>query len=216
MVDGHLSEPIHLKFGVPQGSVLGPILFNLYTRSISKVFSSAGFSSSGYADDNSGLCAFTHHTSYDVIMNNLPECFEKLRAWMNHHFLKINETKTEIIIFGSQSFLSSNIINGTFLDSGHCIRASDSVKYLGVHFDSLLNFNKHINSVSSSCYLFIRKLSSIRKFLSQKDCESLVHAFFSSRLDSCNSLFFGLTKANISKLQKVQNAAFFFFFFCDD
>ena len=130
MVDGHLSEPIHLKFGVPQGSVLGPILFNLYTRSISKVFSSAGFSSSGYADDNSGLCAFTHHTSYDVIMNNLPECFEKLRAWMNHHFLKINETKTEIIIFGSQSFLSSNIINGTFLDSGHCIRASDSVKYL--------------------------------------------------------------------------------------
>ena len=207
MVDGHLSEPIHLKFGVPQGSVLGPILFNLYTRSISKVFSSAGFSSSGYADDNSGLCAFTHHTSYDVIMNNLPECFEKLRAWMNHHFLKINETKTEIIIFGSQSFLSSNIINGTFLESGHCIRASDSVKYLGVHFDSLLNFNKHINSVSSSCYLFIRKLSSIRKFLSQKDCESLVHAFISSRLDSCNSLFFGLTKANISKLQKVQNAA---------
>ena len=55
--------------------------------------------------------------------------------------------------------------------------------------------------------MFIRKLASIRKFLSQKDCETLVHSFISSRLDSCNALLFGISRANISKLQKVQNAA---------
>ena len=55
--------------------------------------------------------------------------------------------------------------------------------------------------------MYIRKLASIRKFLSQKDCETLVHSFISSRLDSCNALLFGISRANIMKLQKIQNAA---------
>ena len=127
---------------------------------------------------------------------------------MDLYSLKLNESKTEIIVFGGQSFLKEKLyINGTFLNSGGCLRFTDTVKYLGVFFDNYITFNTHINTISSSCYMFIRKLASIRKFLSQKDCETLVHSFISSRLDSCNALLFGISRANISKLQKVQNAA---------
>ena len=206
-IDGYLSEPIHLKFGVPQGSVLGPILFNIYTRSIYKVFSSAGFSSAGYADDNSGLCAFSLHSEFDILINQVPECLSMLRSWMDQHFLKLNESKTEVIIFGSGSCLNNNIIGGTILSSGHCLRFSSIVKYLGVTFDNYINFDKHITNISSLCYLFIRNLSSFRKFLSQKECEIVVHAFISSKLDSCNALLFGASRNNIKKLQRVQNAA---------
>ena len=174
-IGSSISSSLHLKFGVPQGSVLGPVLFNLYTRSISKVFASTGFTSVGYADDNSGLYVFAHHSQYDILMNEVPDCLSRLKSWMGLHFLKLNESKTKIIVFGNNSFLKSNLtIPGTFLNSCQCLRFTDTAKYLGIFFDNYITLNVHINNITSSCYHFIRKLSSIRKFLSQKDCETLV------------------------------------------
>ena len=92
-------------------------------------------------------------------------------------------------------------------NSCQCLRFTDTAKYLGIFFDNYITLNVHINNITSSCYHFIRKLSSIRKFLSRKDCETLVHAFLSSRLDSSNAVLFGVSRSNIGKLQKVQNAA---------
>jgi exonuclease III len=204
----NLSSPLHLKFGVPQGSVLGPILFNIYTRSLSKVFLASGFATAGYADDNSGAYAFAHNSQYDVLINQIPDCLSRIKSWMDLFSLKLNETKTEIIVFGGKNFLKEKLcIHGTFLNSGSCLRFTDTVKYLGVFLDNYITFNTQVNNISSSCYMYIRKLASIRKFLSQKDCETLVHSFISSRLDSCNALLFGISRANIMKLQKIQNAA---------
>ena len=120
------------------------------------------------------------------------------------HFL--NEIM--VAVFGSKSFLDTELsINGTFTNSGKCIRFNDIVKYLGVNLDNTLTLTPHINSITSACYLYLRKIRSIRKYLSQKDTETLIHAFISSRLDVCNSLFFGLPKYSLLKLQRVQNAA---------
>lgn len=201
------SEPLPLLFGVPQGSVLGPVLFNIYSRSLSAVFSASGFSSSGYADDNSGLRVFTSAFQTQALTTSIADCLSNVKSWMDSHFLKLNESKSEIIVFGDEDFKRSVNISGTFTNSGECIRFSQCIKYLGVFLDRSLYLDTHVNRVVSSCYHHLRGISSIRRFLSQAQAEQLIHAFISSKLDMCNALFFGLSKWHLAKLQRVQNAA---------
>ena len=73
--------------------------------------------------------------------------------------------------------------------------------------DSTLSMVPHINNVCKSSFYHLRNISRIRKYISFKTTETLVHAFISSKLDHCNSLLFGLPKNLIDKLQAVQNAA---------
>ena len=122
-------------------------------------------------------------------------------------FLKLNPLKTEIIVFGKKSFHENLKIKGTFCKDMQCIRFSDSVKNLGVYLDKYLNFDLHISKIVSHSYMLLKKIGSIRKFLDMKQTETLVHALISSRIDMCNSLFYGIKKENINKLQRVQNAA---------
>ena len=207
IIDGIHSDWLTVTCGVPQGSVLGPILFNIYCRHIHCVFEDCGFTSSSYADDNSALKSFALFNQVNVLHKEVPNCIAKLKKYMNQHYLKLNDGKTEIIVFGNSTFKGQLTINGTFLDSGKCIRFAESVKYLGVFFDSLLSFDKQITSIVSSSYASLRKISSMKKCVSKSDVETLVHAFISSKLDMCNSLYFGLPKKTPKKLQKVQNSA---------
>ena len=122
---------------------------------------------------------------------------------MNSYFLKLNESKSEIIVFGDADFQRSLNIHGMFTKSGDCIRFSDKIKYLGVFLDKHMYLDTHINRVVSSSYYHLRSISSIRRYISQAQTEQLVHAFISSKLDMCNALFFGLSKWHIAKLQRV-------------
>ena len=161
-----ISEPIILKFGVPQGSVLGPILFNIYTRSLALVFIACGFLSSGYADDNSGSRSFSVISEFETLVERIPTLLSMIKSWMDFHFLKLNEDKTEIIIFGNRAFLNRPAqIQGCFSTSGTCLRFSDTVKYLGVHLDSHLNFDSHINHITSSSYTALILKKEVSHFL---------------------------------------------------
>ena len=82
-----------------------------------------------------------------------------------------------------------------------------SARNLGVVFDQEINLVEHVTTICKTCFLHLRNIAKIRHSLSQKDTESLVHAFISSKLDSCNSLLFGLPQTLIDRLQAVQNCA---------
>ena len=87
------------------------------------------------------------------------------------------------------------------------IVSTDSAKNIGVYFDNTLSMNKHVNSFCKTAFYHLRTLATIRRFLSHKHCEILIHAFVTSRIDYCNSLLTGLPQFLLQKLQHVQNAA---------
>lgn len=81
------------------------------------------------------------------------------------------------------------------------------VRNLGVHFDELLKLDKQISSVIGSSFYQLHLLSKTKHFLSATSLEMAVHAFFTWRLDYCNSLYCGIAQSQITRLQLVQNAA---------
>jgi hypothetical protein len=120
--------------------------------------------------------------------------------------LKINPDKTEIILFHPEILHNQVIVRGTFIGK-ECIRFSKEVKNVGVWLDEQLSMNKQVNKIVSQCYLLLKNIGRIRNFLTQSHTEMLVHSVISSRLDYCNSLLINISKSNMKKLQKVQNAA---------
>ena len=94
----------------------------------------------------------------------MPNLITEITKWMTRYFLKINPSKTEIIFFCPPAIKSALKIQGVFVGN-NCIRFSDSVKLLGVQFDSLLNFDTHVCKVVSECWYHLKNISKIRRYL---------------------------------------------------
>ena len=101
-----------MLFGVPQGSVLGPTLFNIYASSLSLVIQNLGFNTSGYADDNNAYESFALTFQYHIITKKLPDLLNLINEWMNLYFLKMNPDKTEIIMFVPPNLKDTPTIQG--------------------------------------------------------------------------------------------------------
>ena len=200
------SKVLEVLFGAPQGSVLGPPLFNIYVRGQPLIFQACSFKSTSFADDSNGSKTFSLQFQFNILKNDVAKCMAEISHWMNIQFLKINPDKTEIILFHPKSLEDKVIIKGTFIGN-QCIRFSREVKNVGVWLDEQLNLKTHVNKIVSHSFKLLKDIGRVRNVLSEKHTESLVHAVISSRLDQCNSLFINMSKDNIKKLQKVQNAA---------
>ena len=205
-INGQYSEELEVKYGSVQGSVLGPKFFNIYVRSQPEVFLKSGFETSSFADDSNGSKTFSITFQFDVLQNDVAHCVNNVINWMNVQCLKINPDKTEIILFHPKSVQHQIIVGGTFIGND-CIRFSKEVKNVGVWLDSQLNLNKHVNKVVSQCYMHVKNIGRIRNVLSKQQTEMLVHAVITGTMDYCNSLLINMSKSNLYKLQKLQNAA---------
>ena len=136
----------------------------------------------------------------------MEECVDEIREWMKSNYLKLNDNKTEFILFGSPVKLGKiNVPHFRVGDSD--IPPVDQVCNLGVLMDNKMSMESHINATIKSCSYHIRNLGKIRKYLNQQATEQLVHAFISSRLDMGNALLYGLPNNLIRRLQLKQNTA---------
>ena len=201
------SETVFIKFGVPQGSVLGPVLFNLYIRSIYATVKSQGFEILGYADDHQISKSFNSCNQLDTLTIQLRECFRIIKKWMSRYYLQLNDTKTQIIVFGSRNVLSDIHLGGINMTPSTTIRFVSTVKNLGFMMDSQLNFQKQIIEIKKKSFHTIRNIRKIRFLLNDDQCKLIVNSLVISCLDYGNGLYYGINEKLLNQLQIIQNAA---------
>lgn len=202
------SKKFDVRWGIPQGSRLGPLLFSLYSSRLFAIIKaySQHISCHCYADDTQLYisCSPVREQEQSCV-SALEHCLRDLRRWMLSCKLKLNDSKTEFLIIGTPRQVSKLNIN--------CITVGNTVveqsmvaKNLGVWFDSQLNMETHISKTCKAAFYHLYNLRHIRKYLTRTCIITLVHAFITSKLDYCNGLLFGLPESQICKLQRVQNA----------
>lgn len=194
-----------LNFGVPQGSVLGPMLFTMYTSPISKIINNyASIYHHLYADDTQIYMGLNNHNIVQSL-DTLNQCLCNINKWMMENKLKLNPDKTEFLLTGTRirrTNLSSHFPTDLL---GNSLTPSDKVRNLGVVFDANLSLAQHVTAICRSCYYHIKDLCRIRRFLSKSVAIKLANALVTSRIDYCNSLFTSLSAKDLKKLQSVQN-----------
>ncbi|KAL5271663.1 hypothetical protein ACHWQZ_G000006, partial [Mnemiopsis leidyi] len=172
-----------LEIGVPQGSILGPLLFILYTKDLESIVTKFGFTIHLYADDTQIYFAFDVHSD-SPDMQAIDLCCSEVKKWMATNFLKLNEDKTEFIEIGPYvSPITSLRIAGTEL------KPVDKAKNLGFLFDHQMNLDAQINAVFQVCYMNRRDLTKIGSKLSHDLKVQMVHSNILCFVDYCNSVY---------------------------
>jgi len=199
------SSSAAIDCGVPQGSVLGPILFLLYTADLQRIIQRHQLTPHLYADDTQiyGSC---RPTDADQLTARVASCVDDVSRWMSANRLQLNVAKTELLWCSNSRGVNRLPVSPMSL-GGHIVDASSSVRDLGIYLDADLSMRRHIDVVVSRCYSVLRQLRSIRQYVSLPVFQTLVTTLLLSRLDYGNAVLYGLPAVQLRRLQSVQNAA---------
>ena len=197
---------VELQRGVPQGSVLGPILFTIYALALGDIVRRHDLKGHFYVDDMQLYVSFDIKDNPFHHVHRMEACVKDIKMWMAGNHLKLNDNKTEVITFTVPN-VEMNMPIDVIHIGDYIVPPVKCVRNLGVVFDHHMKMHENITKTCASCYFHLRNISSIRDSLTDEATIQLVHAFVSSRIDYCNSLLYGIPEYAIKRLRRVQNLA---------
>ena len=209
-INGFDSYHKTLKYGVPQGSVLGPLLFLIYINDLHKALKYSTVHH--FADDTNLLIS---DTSIKVIQKQINLDLKNLCNWLKANKISLNASKTEIIIFRHPNKLITHKKRDESTKckfklkikiDGQKLNPSIYVKYLGVLIDQHLSWKYQVNELSTKLSRTIGMLSKIRHYVDIKTSIMIYHGIFSSILNY-GSQIWGQSNSIQSKIEKIQNKA---------
>ena len=243
-----LSAESEVRYGVPQGSVLGPLLFSLFFAPVEDEIKAHGLDCMMYADDSLLYIVINPRSDRSAFLSKIELCVSDVFTCCTKNGLACNPGKTEVVHFrlchartcepiktitiGNAAILAMPVVRdlGALLDqlpwvpeatrllnpagqrpakrltlvwpAGFSKRVASGTQGMDQH----LLLKKQIKNICKGAWYVIQKIGRIRPYLSQEVCERLVNTFISSKLDSDNSILYGLPVTELNKLQHVQNA----------
>ena len=197
-INGHESQRKIIKYGVPQGSILGPLLFILYINDF--VNASDILHKVLFADDTNLLLS---HKSPHVLQELVNKELEKVDTWFKCNKLSLNINKTNYIIFRSIRNLN-NIEHICLTINGQNIERVNSTKFLGIHIDELINFKCHINVLLKKLSKYVGLFFKLRHFLPLSALLTLYRSLFEPHINYCNIVWCNTFPSHLTKLQSLQ------------
>ncbi len=193
-----------LTHGIPQGSVLSPFLFNIYTDSLPSIPEFCNLES--YVDDSKEYLSFSLPI-LDCSLSTLEDDLHRVFEWCCKNSLLINPDKTKMMVIGSQQLLQQleHTVSIDFI--GKTLEPVAQVKDLGTTLDSNLKYNEHIQRLSSSCISKLCQINRVKNLFNQSTLTSIINALVMSKIYYWSSIWSNTSEENIKKIQLIQNYA---------
>ena len=148
-IDRALSDPSEIEVGLPQGSFMGPSIFPSYIVPLGGIIRQFGISFHRYAADIQLYISFNPKDHRSTALDQISQCIKAINIWMNNNMLKLNDEQTEFIVIASKNpkrFMSPV----SLLVERKTILPADSVRNLGVVFDSQMSMSMHVKTICTS------------------------------------------------------------------
>ncbi len=196
-VASHYSSYKQTKIGVPQGSVLGPLLFNIFINDLFLINLQSDLCN--FADDNT-LYAFGH--SFESVVSKLESDLEKILDWFFRNNMVANPGKFQLMFLGMKEtvHLGLNI-------NGQIIRASDQVKLLGVTIDKKLTFGQHVEDLCMKVSTKVKAFSRLLNYINFNQARVVFNAVILSHFNYCPLIWLFCSKAANSNINRVHKRA---------
>ena len=178
-VRGIGSETRTLKYGVPQGSVVGPELFKDYASPLASLIQSFDVLFYGYADNSQMYISFAPGPDEASALDKMERCIAVVKTWIAQNYLKLNDDKIEFMVIGSPSNLKK-VVTEHIVDGGHKIPKSKQVKNIGAIFDCSAMMEAQVVKTAQTAWFHLHLIGKIRAYLTTEQAHCVVHAYVTS------------------------------------
>ena len=193
-IDDSYSSWSEILYGVPQGSILGPLLFNIFICDM--FYFMEDFEIANYADDSTPFSAKINH---ELVVEELEVSSSVLFTWLRNNYMKANTHKSHLLLSGNID-LNANI-------DGNVIESEDSQVLLGITIDSNLSFNTHINNLCKKASAKLNALARISGYMNLPKRRMIMKSFITSQFGYCPLIWMFHSRAVNNKFNSIHERA---------